>query len=162
MFSDGYFSISFAELIGFAVTVIGLWYVVKQLRETRMATQIQSVLAITELRHASMQEVSKLNSLVLNPEWNQLSDEEAHAKIVDSELYYAAWLKAHTYFEMVGVLVKRKSLSKDLAYDLIGSGANFWWKRLGNVERQRRIVLNEPSIGENWEWLATEFENYSR
>jgi hypothetical protein len=46
MFADGYFFISFEAVMGFAITLVSVWFVVKQLNETRLASQMEGLLTL--------------------------------------------------------------------------------------------------------------------
>ena len=158
MFADGYFSISFPELVGTIVTIVGIWLVVKQLNETRLASQMEGMLALGERVVAIREHRNILFELVNLDEWNSLSAKEAHTRIYESKLHLDAYSSAMTLFELLGILVRRKALDKGLAYDFYGRVTFVWWNRLAKITQQRRIEENREEIGEHWEWLAKEFE----
>ena len=43
MFNEGYLSISFEALLGLTVTIVSVWLVVKQLRKTNLASQMEGL-----------------------------------------------------------------------------------------------------------------------
>ena len=63
MFTDGYFSLRFAEVIGFVITIAGIWLVVRQLNEARLASQMEGMLDLTDKGVASMDSRNILNEI---------------------------------------------------------------------------------------------------
>ena len=41
MFADDFLTVSLAEVLRLVVTIVGIWIVVKQLNETRLASQME-------------------------------------------------------------------------------------------------------------------------
>lgn len=155
MFAEGYFSLSFAEVIGFVITIVSVWLVVRQLNETRLASQMEGLLALTEIDISGS---SALLELINLDDWNSLSEKDAYTRVYESETFRDDWIKTLTFFELLGVLVRRKVLDKGLAYDQYGKLVFIWWERLEKVVRQRRIEDKWEELGEHWEWLAFKFE----
>ena len=46
MFADGYFSLSFAEAVGFVVTIVSVYLIVRQLNETKLASQMEGIMQL--------------------------------------------------------------------------------------------------------------------
>lgn len=158
MFADGFLANNIFEILGLIVTIGGIWLVVKQLNETRLATQMEGMLVLGEKFAASINDASILRELFELEEWKGLSDREAHNRVYDSKALANAYNKVLSLFELIGVLVRRKTLDRELAFDYYGSVASGWWNYLEKITRQRRIENNSESIGEHWEWLAKQFE----
>ena len=64
MFTDGYFSISFPEVLGLIVTVLGIWFVVQQLREAKLANQMEGLISLIEIEEESSQQTREIRDLV--------------------------------------------------------------------------------------------------
>lgn len=158
MFADGYFSFSFPEIVGTIVTITGIWLVVKQLNETRLASQMEGMLALV----AKLDDIAEQRDTLLDlgslDEWISLSDEEAYAKVYAQESYRVAYVRTKIFYELLGVLVYKKTLDKGLAYEFFGNTVMLWWKRLSKVMRQQDVRQDTKEMGRNWERLAIEFE----
>ena len=81
MFNNDFLSISLVEIIGLLVTIIGIWLVVKQLNETRLASQMEGLLELTNLDLSNSDGLLALKELSSQEDWNTLSDEEAFARV---------------------------------------------------------------------------------
>ena len=159
MFNNDFLSISLVEIIGLLVTIIGIWLVVKQLNETRLASQMEGLLELTNLDLSNSDGLLALKELSSQEDWNTLSDEEAFARVHNSKTSKKAWMETMTFFELLGVLGKRKALDKGLANDQFGRVVSIWWNRFEKVARQHRSNGNWDGYAENWEWLANEFKD---
>lgn len=157
MFNEGYLAISFEALLGLIVTVVSVWLVVKQLRETKLASQMEGLLALAD-QLADVAELREtLVPAITSNDWDQLSDEEAHTRVYGSEAHKIAYKKTKNFYELIGVLVRRKALDRGLASDYFGNSIAIWWERLEKVTRQESKDLGY-NVGSHWEWVAREFE----
>ena len=57
MFGEGYFSISFEILVVSAIALFSAWLVVRQLNETRLASQIEGIITLS-LRWSEVESIS--------------------------------------------------------------------------------------------------------
>jgi hypothetical protein len=57
--------------------------------------------------------------------------------------------------------VRKKALNKEIVYELIGPFVVYRWKKMVKVIGHYR-TLREWYKVQNWEWLATEFEEMSK
>lgn len=158
MFADGYFSFSFPELAGAIITIVGIWLVVRQLYEGKLASQMEGMMAISERFAENNRTNALLVKMVTTDDWDNPSSKEAHTRVFESDPTVTDWSNILLLYELVGVLARRKALDKHLAFDYFGYMITIWWKRLEKVNRQQAIELDVPKIGEHWEWLVGEFE----
>jgi len=57
-----------------------------------------------------------------------------------------------TYFEMLGMLYRKKIVDQNLALEW--SGAQFYWHLIGPILVQAREVFNSQSLWEDFEYIA--------
>lgn len=66
------------------------------------------------------------------------------------------------YFEMVGILVNRGHISKDLVYDQMGSWIVGSWAKLRVIIAAHRAAKRAPQYAENFEILALGYDSWAR
>ena len=159
MFNNDYFTLSFEGLMGLVVTIVSVWLVVRQLREAKLASQMEGLLLLVEQLAIVAEEREALVALVQAKNWTELSDEEAHKRVYRSKKHALAYKKTKNYYEVVAVLVKRKALDKGMAADYFGKSIGIWWQRLEKITRYESQLLGYD-VGEQWLWLATELDSY--
>ena len=162
MFADGYFSLSFAEVLGLLVTIVSVYFVVKQLREAKLASQMESVIALVEMGRKHMSSVKPLNELINSGEWQDLDGEEAHSVIMKTDAYWDGYLEYVSTYELLGGLVKTKAIDIRLANETWGIYVPSRWRALEKFTFMLREKEGDPTINDNWEWLASEFEKLNR
>jgi hypothetical protein len=161
MFADGFLSITLEGILGLLVTAVGIWLVVQQLREAKLASQMEGMLALV----GKLDDIAEQRDTLLNlgslDEWLSLSDEEAYDKVHAKESYRVAYTRTKIFYELLGVLVYKKTLDKGLAVEFFGNTVTLWWKRLSKVMRQQDLKQNTQEMGRNWQRLALEIEKMS-
>ena len=160
MFGDGYFSISFEGLTGIIVTILGIWLVVRQLRETKQANQLLGLMALGEMDVTNGRNRSLLLEQAANEDWYSISDKEAHDRIFGNVKLAEAGDSVFSNMELVGMMVRKNLLHEKLAYGLFGKTVWIWWDRFGMVLRHRRTEIGWDQFMGNWEWLAKRFKDY--
>jgi hypothetical protein len=161
MFADGY-AISFEAFVGFVITVLGLWFVVQQLREAKLASQMEGLLMISDRSTSFLtKQWPTLRKLVEKDDWAEISDEEAYSLVFDHKGRYEAFRTMGGINELLGTLVKRKALDKAIVHDYFGNASSVQWNYFENVIRHRRKMVGFEEVAVNWEWLAQQFEKYS-
>ena len=161
MFAGEFISNHIFEILGLLVTIAGVWFVVQQLREAKLASQMEGMIHLAELS-GSNETREELRELVYIEEWEILSPKEAYSRIFDSENSKKGFLKMASVYELVGVFVKRKALDEGIVYDQYGHGVPFWWRRLEKVIVFMRRVEKNEALFVNWEWLAQRFEKRNK
>lgn len=159
MFNNSYFTLSFEGLLGLVVTIISVWVVVRQLREAKLASQMEGLLMLVEQLGSLADQRETLLEIVGTKDWDSLDDEEAHGRVYASETHKLAYKKTKNFYELVAVLVKRRSLDKGMAADYFGNSIGIWWQRLEKITQHESEVLGYD-VGALWKWLAREIEDY--
>jgi hypothetical protein len=158
MFGEGYYSFTFPELVGTIVTIVGIWLIVKQLREAKLASQMEGLLTLGEMDAGNGDSWNTALDLINRQDWIELEPQQAHDLFHETDAQAKALDKITIFFELISVLVRRKALDSKMAYDMYGNAVTRWWERMSKVIRHHRIYLNDKSYGRNWERLALEFE----
>jgi hypothetical protein len=161
MFNIAGFAISLAEVIGLIVTIVGIWLVVRQLREAKLDSQMGGMMDLRQMISDNTEFEQLLSELIAEDDWESLNAEEAHSHIFDSDEHTEAWNELTSFFELYSLLVRKKALDEGMAYAYNGKFVSLWWKRLEKIARQQRIELKWDDLLENWEWLAARFEKKS-
>jgi hypothetical protein len=161
MFAEDFLSISLAELLGLLVTIGGVWFVVQQLREAKLASQMEGLMELIEQWTASAEMRKPLSDLSNSIEWNEMSDKEAYNRINESQRLKTGWDFMMNWYELIGVLVRKKALNREIVYELIGPFVAYRWKKYEKVIRHYGVERDWHPI-HNWEWLAIEFEKMSK
>jgi hypothetical protein len=158
MITFGSLSISLAEVLGLIVTIVGVWFVVKQLNETRLASQMEGLIALMEIETNMEGEVSELREFTLKEEWDEVSDNEAFSLVMKNDNYRRGYLKYIKLYELIGVLVRTKALDERFAFEQFGQFLPMMWRRLERIVKGERQEEGLELIGEHWEWLTKRME----
>jgi len=158
MLSIAGFAISLADVLGLIVTIVGIWLVVRQLREAKLASQMGGMMELRQMISDNSEFERLLFDLISEDDWEAISAKEAHARLFNSDELTEAWNELTSFFELYSLLVRKKALDEGMAYAYNGKFVSLWWKRLEKIARQQRIELKWGDLLENWEWLALKFE----
>lgn len=63
-----------------------------------------------------------------------------------------------SFYETLSVLVRRKVLDEQLAYDSYGDLVAKRWRSVEKAVAAHRIAQDSEAWWEHWEWLALKFE----
>jgi len=72
-----------------------------------------------------------------------------------------AWFSVGTFFNGVGVLVKRNLIDISLVDDLLGNMIKIAWEKIGPIEVESRVRFNNPRAFEDFEYLYNEIVRVS-
>lgn len=158
MFGEGFWALTLEGLVGLLITAIGIWLVVKQLTETKLATQMEGLMVLGQLDVENAAHWAALINMSDNNEWDMLSPDAKYKRLYSSLHLAEAFDAAYTFFELMGSVVYTKALSMTMVQRMYGWSVNSWWERLGQVVIHRRKVIGNQELGANWEWLAREFQ----
>ena len=75
--------------------------------------------------------------------------------------YWANTSLIINYFEMVGNLVNRRYISRDLIYDQMGSWIIGMWSKLHIIIAAHRAAKESPQYAENFELLASGYDSWA-
>jgi hypothetical protein len=162
MFADGFLSITLEGMLGLLVTGVGIWLVVQQLREAKLAAQMEGVLSLTDRFIGISDDISLIDDLELDEDWAQLSGSAAYSRFNTNDGLRAAISKTIKFYELVSVLVQTGALDKKLAYKLYGNLVARRWNLVRKVVYAMREKFANSTISAEWEWLAMEFEERNK
>jgi hypothetical protein len=147
-------------VLGLLVTLLGIYLVVRQLKEARLASQMEGMLALGDRFDGLLEHIIVLNELTKSDRWQAADSEEALGIIYESTETREAFFKVGSYYEGLAVLVRRKVLDEQLAYDSNGSLIYKRWKWVDKAVFAHRIAQGAEDYWEHWEWLAERFRDY--
>jgi hypothetical protein len=158
MFADGFLSITLEGMLGLLVTAVGIWFVVQQLREAKLAAQMDGVLSLTDRFMDMTDDISLVDELALDKDWAQLSGRKAYSRYNSNKVLKSAIINLSKFYELVAVLVQSGALDISFAEKLYGELVARRWHLVRNVVYAIREEFANSFISSEWEWLALEFE----
>ena len=157
MFADG-LTITFEGFLGLIVTVVGVWFVVQQLREAKLASQMESLLALSNQMTDLHAERIAIMEIANSKEWNEGGPDEVYAMVFDDKEIMDSYIKIGNLFDLIGTLVSSRALGMEMTNKLYGHLAPTMYRTLEKLINIDRHKENEPNIYDNWEWLTIELE----
>ena len=157
MFADGYFAFSFSELVGTMVTIVGIWLVVSQLRESRLSTQLSGFLELSNQFMGIAASIEFVDDLSVSEEWNSFDGSQAFAYLTEDIEIRKMYKHVAAFYETLSALVKRGALDYQLIDETYGGIGARRWRTLEKAVTVHRKALSSPGLYENWEWFAKEF-----
>lgn len=152
--SNGYFSISFADLIGFFITIISVFLILKQLSDSRLAVQVESYLTISDRFSKITPSIQFVDGLSLSEEWKRLDGKAAYLYLTENEVRYEHYMQVGAFYEVVSALLRRGALDDKLAINTFGGFGKNRWHAVEKAVRYHRELIGEPELYDQWEWLA--------
>jgi hypothetical protein len=128
-----------------------------QIRHMRSSNQIA---AVSEFREAlESPEFSDILNFAIWEVPHRLSDPSAREAMLARDWSgvppeFRRLSKIANLFEYMGLLVKNKIIEADLVCDMWGYTVRRCWNALGPIIANRRAMLGNPAINENFEYLA--------
>jgi hypothetical protein len=151
---EGYFSISFEAIVGLLVTIVGIWLVVRQLHEAKLASQMGGLLTLEQMALALAELDLDLLNRVASDEWQNISAEEAHQEVFENPKAYKAWNGLVAWNDLLGVLVRRGALDEEMVFLRHGPMTELWYQRFEKIIHVERKRLKWDGLAANWEWLV--------
>ena len=115
--------LSISDLIQIAflvVTLLGAILIVKQLREARLASQMEALMELDEKNKEVLEAFFVLSTFMEKETWSNLSTQEKAKRLEANEDTKRAWRTIASYCELIALSIPSKSLSSKLAYDFDG------------------------------------------
>ena len=81
MIDIGGISFSMEGLLGLVVTAVGVWLVVRQLNDAKLASQMEGLLTLSQQYTDLAPDRAKLLALTSRSSWGKMSTQEAHSAI---------------------------------------------------------------------------------
>lgn len=148
------------SILGLIVAAAGVWFVVKQLNESKLASYASTYLQL----HAQSQDLHEdfdlLNKFEEKTDLSNMTPEEQKKALIEAP---DSATKILGLFETIGILVKNKGLDLQMAYDYWGYYVlryYKWWEPAKEVNRAMSEGAEEA--WEHFEWLAKEFSKLKK
>lgn len=160
MLDNGYFTLSFEGMLGLFVTVFSVWLVIRQLREAKVASQMEGILALGDRFDGIVEHNDRLFELAKSQRWKEADNEKAFEINYESKKNREAFFKVASFYETLAVLVRRKVLNQRLAFDGWGDMVAIRWQWMEKAVLAQRVATGNEKYWQHWEWLAQKFESY--
>ena len=158
MFAESFLAISLAEIIGFVITIVSVGLIVRQLNDTRLASYSEIVLSLLENGRQIVPDRVAIGNVVSDESFQKLSTEQQYEMVWGDDSLKIATINVLHYYETIGTLVKTRGLAKSVAEETFGEVVSVVWTTFEPIVRNYRRSPGNERVGENWEWLANEFE----
>jgi hypothetical protein len=159
MLDENFFVLTFSEILSMIVTIASVGLIVKQLNESRLASQMEGFLELGAQFGEIAPAIEFIDALTLSSEWNSMSAEESYRHIFDNEVNRNFFKKVGVFYEILGALLQRGVLDNKLAMDTFGAIGSNRWQTVKKVAKIQRSLMKEQSLYEHWEWFAKKFDN---
>ena len=147
------------EILGLLVTMAGIWFVVQQLRESKLASQMEGILMLQDHWERIIEDRGLLWEMTIqNDDWDSLSAKKAYREVYKNKDVNDSFIRVANFFDTVGNLVISKSLDKELAYRQYCLVLSPLFDKFEKVILLDRKVQKNPRIFDNWEWMRREFK----
>ena len=125
-----------------------------QLEHLRRATQLAGTLAIFD--EIMTPEIADATRFVQNEFVERMKDERFHAEALERAPDWTVHKEVYIFrhFERIGTLIKNGLVDSDVLLDFMGLFIRDHWSRLGPLALEQRKMRGEPSLWENFEYLA--------
>ena len=157
--SEDFLSITLSDVLGLVVTLFGIWLVVRQLREAKVASQMEGILALGDRFDGIVGHNVHLFELAHSQRWKDADNETAFEIIYESKENQDAFFKVASFYETVAVLIRRKVLDEQLAFDGWGDMVGIRWQWMEKFVLAQRDKTGNEGYWQHWEWLADRFEH---
>jgi len=128
---------------------------IKQTRETELETR-QAQLFMNIYDKWSNLEINRTRRVLEKWEWNNYDDwNEKYGAETNPEAY-SQYVFIASWFEGIGVLIKRKLIDPTMVDDLMSLVSLWGWEKFGPIVREYRVRKNRPQYFEFWEYLYNE------
>ena len=157
MFADVNLSNNIFEILGLLVTIVGIWLVVSQLRESRLSTQLSGFLELSSQFTGIAASIEFVDDLSVSEEWKSFDGSQAFAYLTEDVETRKMYKHVAAFYETLSALVKRGALDYQLIAETYGGIGARRWRTLEKAVTVHRKALSSPGLYENWEWFAKEF-----
>ena len=161
MFASEIWFSSPADLLGLLVTIVGIWLVVRQLKEAKLASHMEGLLALGDRFDGMIEHFNLLLELSQDERWKEADSATAYKILIESKENRDAFFKVAAFYETIAILVRRNVMDEQLALDGWGDMVAKRWDWMEKAILAQRALLENEEYWQHWEWLAKKFENYS-
>lgn len=147
---------SVAVVFSALAAILAAVFVSRQVVHMRRSRELDAFLRVVAAgNEAVLREAADWIKYGMTP---NLTYEEARA---DATIWHRISSVVH-HFEMLGVIVDRGLVARDLIYDQLGPWLVGTWGKLEPVIQAHRSAKHEPSWCENFELLVVGYDNWAR
>jgi len=146
--------VNFAEL---GVLTVGVVVALQQLRDIKKTREVeletrQARLFMEIYNHFNAQDFkNQVINVIFQQKWRDYEDWlQKYSAEADPEAY-SCWLSVASYYEGIGVLVKRKLIDKNIVIDLLYAQISITWEKMEPIAKGFRKV--HPAWTRSWQWF---------
>jgi hypothetical protein len=144
-----------SAIIAAAAATTAAIFISRQIAHMKRGREVDTFLRILE---AGNTEAIRLASLWVK---TKITPETTYEETAQAE-YRENTALIINHFEMIGILVQRGYISKDLIYDQMGSWIVGTWAKLRVIIAAHRSAKKSPQYAENFELLVTGYDVWAK
>ena len=129
MMNVGGLTMSLEGLLGLVITALGLWFVIKQLNETRLASQMEGVIALLQIETQATQSAIELVEFTDSGDYKKMDAVEVHAHVRSKDDLRQQMSNVQSLYELMGNLIKTGALDDRVAFEQFGYVLARVWTR---------------------------------
>jgi len=145
-------------IVAAAGVLVGLVYYVLDMRNQNKVRQMDMIMRLYS--YYCSEEYSKASGRYMATEFKDFEDFQQKYGVVGEHPVTTAFSIVLTFFEGVGVLLKRKLTNIELLHELFA--VKMHWKKIEPIIEDVRKHFEEPRLFENFEYLYNETEKYEK
>ena len=145
---------------------VGVFYHIMTLNNTRKTQQLQLETRQAQL-FMNLYETfrsptfrKQLDEVLFIIEFEDWDDMQRNFDPVDNPDTRVSWFSVASFFEGVGVLLKRNLIDISMVDDLLATAIRMTWEKIGPIETESRKRLNLPRLWDDFEFLYKELMKY--
>jgi len=96
------------------------------------------------------------SDILFRHQWKDFDDWLHKYGPMENPTDFSSWVSVCSYFEGVGVLVKRKLIDIDLVDDLLSTEIRWLWEKIEPIAKEYRAQYNRPQLWEYFEYFYKE------
>jgi len=152
------------DLVAIFGVIAGFSYYVLTVRNTRKNQQLQLETRQAQLfmglyqTFRSPEFVRNWDHVLWRLEFKDWEDSVEKLHPINNPDERTIWFSVGLFFEGIGVLVKRGLIDISLVDDLLGGMIKPTWEKMGPIEVESRVRLNNPRGFDDFEYLYNEIE----
>ena len=143
------------DLVAISGVLIALGYYIINIRNQRVTRQTQLLMNLYET-YRSPEFIHDWDQVIWRFEFNDWEDAMRKLHPLNNPEERKVWFSVGLFFNGVGVLVKRKLINITLVDELLGDMIMMTWEKMGPIEVESRVRLNNPRAFEDFEYLYNE------
>ena len=147
-----------SAIVAAAGVLVGVVYYVLDMRNQNKVRQMDMIMRLYS--YYCSEEYSKASGRYMATEFKDFEDFQQKYGVVGEHPVTTALYIVLTFFEGVGVLLKRKLTNIELLHELFA--VKMHWKKIEPIIEDVRKHFEEPRLFESFEYLYNETEKYEK